>query len=90
MANRPDWRLVSCSSRDSDWGRIVFLQQVLHSFQVPRRILESFDLFAQLCLLDLLGAYDFVDILQEKPPSWNFNHAIGEKQRHLHCCGLPR
>jgi len=34
----------------------------------PRRSLESLDLFTQLGLLSLFGAYHFVDILQEKPP----------------------
>jgi hypothetical protein len=58
---------------------------VLHGFQIPRRILEGFDLFAQLGLLGLLAAYDFVDILQERTPCLDFNHAIGGKQRRLYC-----
>jgi hypothetical protein len=43
-----------------------------------------------LGLLSLFGAYHFVDILQEKPPSWNCNHAIGGKQWRLHRWVLPR
>jgi hypothetical protein len=41
---------------------------VLHGFQIPSRSLESLDLFAQVGLMSLFGAYHFVDILQEKPP----------------------
>ena len=60
-------RLAPCSSRHGQRG-IVVLQQMLHGFQIPRRSLESLDLFTQLGLLSLFGAYHFVDILQEKPP----------------------
>jgi hypothetical protein len=70
-------------SHDGDW-RVVLLQQVLHRFQIPRCVLESFDLFAQLGLLGLLAAYHFVYILQEKTPCLDFNHAIGGKQRRLY------